>query len=310
MLSTSDEQFARIVADAKCYADIARSLGLRVQGFNYQTFKRRIARQGLLITHFNAKAVIQAGYQRAKETLATPLSELLVDGYDYSSNRLKQRLVEEGLLVYRCKECGNDGEWNGKSLILQLDHQNGNHKDNRIENLRILCPNCHTQTGTHSGKRFKGTGKSYTCSKCGRPCSKQAHKCQRCQITTRISGFTWPEPNVLQNMLWTDMPAKVAQSIGCCYALLRKHCLQHGITLPGHGYWLRRKYGKTHEEALQKPPEPVYRHMTDSQLERAKVLAAQGASYREIGKELNLCHTTISRRLNGVNRSRKMVPQP
>lgn len=56
-------------------------------------------------------------------------------------------------MEYRCSICGNTGEWNSKKLVLQLDHINGIHNDNRIENLRLLCPNCHSQTDTFCGKR-------------------------------------------------------------------------------------------------------------------------------------------------------------
>lgn len=65
--------------------------------------------------------------------------------------------MDEGLLKEECVLCGQNNIWNGKKLVLQLDHKNGNNKDNRIENLRILCPNCHTQTETYC--RNKKTSK-------------------------------------------------------------------------------------------------------------------------------------------------------
>jgi 5-methylcytosine-specific restriction endonuclease McrA len=73
------------------------------------------------------------------------LDDILVEHSTYANNpRLKERLIKEGLLENKCAICGNIGEWMGKALTLQLDHINGEHTDNRIENLRILCPNCHT----------------------------------------------------------------------------------------------------------------------------------------------------------------------
>ena len=52
------------------------------------------------------------------------------------------------------RQCGNEGFWNGKKLVLQLEHKNGIHNDHRVENLCFLCPNCHSQTDTYSGKNI------------------------------------------------------------------------------------------------------------------------------------------------------------
>jgi antitoxin component YwqK of YwqJK toxin-antitoxin module len=85
------------------------------------------------------------------------LNEILVENSTYQNGtRLKKRLVSEGVLEYKCtgKNCKVESEWNGISITLQLDHLNGIHNDNRIENIRFLCPNCHSQTLTFSGKNL------------------------------------------------------------------------------------------------------------------------------------------------------------
>lgn len=68
-----------------------------------------------------------------------------------SGNHLKKRLIDAGLLKFRCRVCGLS-KWRGKPISLQLDHKNGDGTDNRLKNLRLLCPNCHSQTPTYAGK--------------------------------------------------------------------------------------------------------------------------------------------------------------
>ena len=80
------------------------------------------------------------------------LQDILEGKYpQYKTNHLKRRLLQEGLKTNECEECGIS-EWNGKHLVCQLDHINGIATDHRLENLRILCPNCHSQTDTFCGK--------------------------------------------------------------------------------------------------------------------------------------------------------------
>lgn len=77
---------------------------------------------------------------------------VFVENSEYPRHRIKDRILKQKLIEYKCEECPLTDEWNGKKLVLQLDHRNGIHNDNRLENLRFLCPNCHSQTPTFTAR--------------------------------------------------------------------------------------------------------------------------------------------------------------
>lgn len=93
----------------------------------------------------------------SKEKLFTSDESIFTQDSRYSNQLVKQRIVKQNLLEYRCSKCRIDS-WQGETIVLDLDHINGDNCDNRLENLRFLCPNCHSQTDTYKG-RNKNTGK-------------------------------------------------------------------------------------------------------------------------------------------------------
>lgn len=92
------------------------------------------------------------GIVKHSKSRVLPLDQILVKNSTYARHNLKRRILTEKLVKYECTCCGNKGEHNGLPLVLQLDHINGVNNDHRIENLRFLCPNCHTQQDTYAAK--------------------------------------------------------------------------------------------------------------------------------------------------------------
>ena len=143
----SDEQFIQIVQESNSYSDCLRVFGLGTRGgSSTDILKRRIAELNCSTEHF--------GKQLQSVSAKYSLEEILVENSSYANiSRLKQRLINEGKMEYKCQKCGIS-EWLGNPLTLQLDHINGVNNDHRLTNLRFLCPNCHSQTNTYAGKNM------------------------------------------------------------------------------------------------------------------------------------------------------------
>ena len=144
--SWTDGQLRQAVSASTSMAQVIRRLGLKVGGSVYPMLRERIAELGLDTSHFKGQ-----GWNAGRSITCNPgrpLAEILVTNSDYkTTSTLRQRLIKAGLKEPRCEICGL-AEWEGRPLGLQLDHINGDRTDNRLENLRILCPNCHSQTDT------------------------------------------------------------------------------------------------------------------------------------------------------------------
>lgn len=151
--SLTDEQFKEMIEQSWGYSDCLRKLGLDTHGgSSLDILKGRIRQLNCNITHFKTERKKFLSQLISKKNIKYSLCEILKENSNYSNiSRLKQRIIKENLLEYKCDVCGLT-EWNDKPISLVLDHINGKNNDHRIENLRFLCPNCHSQTDTFAGK--------------------------------------------------------------------------------------------------------------------------------------------------------------
>ena len=143
------EQLEFAVRDSTTYRQVLSRLNLRPAGGNYAQLRKYIRDSGLDTSHFTGQ-----GWSRGQKCPRPmrSLAEIMTADSDYNTYSLKQRLFAAGLKPRHCEECGWATMTEDGYLPLELDHIDGNPRDNRFENLRVLCPNCHSLKPTHRGR--------------------------------------------------------------------------------------------------------------------------------------------------------------
>ena len=149
-LSWDKDLLPELVASSRGWSDVISGLGLSPKAAgNYRTVRKHVEALGLDTSHFVGK-----GAGKSKGNVKYTLAEMLVENGSASTYNVRNRLFKEGIKEYQCEFCGLS-EWMGKPIALQLDHINGVGNDHRIENLQILCPNCHSQTETWGSRNAR-----------------------------------------------------------------------------------------------------------------------------------------------------------
>ncbi|MFC1618202.1 HNH endonuclease signature motif containing protein [Patescibacteria group bacterium] len=144
-------QLKKAVASSTSYRQVLIKLKLRPAGGNYDQLKKYIAQEKIKASHFKGKAWNKGLKGIGKPRI--PLKGILVKNSSYQSYKLKKRLFAASLKEPCCEECGWAQVTDDGYLPLELDHINGNRHDNRLNNLRVLCPNCHSLKPSHRGRK-------------------------------------------------------------------------------------------------------------------------------------------------------------
>lgn len=216
--SWSDESLRLATQTNNTMAGVLRALQLSTSPGNYKSVGLVVKRLGLDTTHFKGQA-----HGTSPRTTKIPLVEVLVENSQYSSH-LRKRLIKEGILPNMCDECGSGPEWNGRTLILQLDHKNGDSTDNRLENLHILCPNCHSQTKTFTGKSKAGRYRKEPklCS-CGAVIYRKSKRCKSCLGRHVESKTKWPSLDDLIKAVVETSYTRVAANLAVSDNAVKKY---------------------------------------------------------------------------------------
>jgi Zn finger protein HypA/HybF involved in hydrogenase expression len=209
----SSDELKEIIFCCSSISDIITTL--KINKFYHKIIKKFIENNNIPTDHFTSK-----------KTSNSIQDKLTVDSCLGNSTNIKKYLLNNNIVKNECAICNIPPSWNNKPLTLQLDHINGDHYDNRIHNLRLLCPNCHTQTDTYTGRNLiiynvkkcsdcnkilKSDNSTLKCADC---ISKLKHLCSVCQKNNKYGNYSR-----CKECLNKDIPQKVCK--GCGKKILR-----------------------------------------------------------------------------------------
>jgi ribosomal protein L40E len=230
----TEQELRSAVENAQTLSDVLRSIGLVPAGGNFSSLRRTLKRLDVSTEHFT-------GYSwSAGKTLGPkkPLESYLKKGVYVSSHTLRKRLIAEGIKEHRCEKCLLI-EWLGKPIPLELEHKDGDHQNNEISNLEVLCPNCHAFTPTYRGRnKAKPKVNRTICPECGgekyptaKICRKCKHKDQQLPVK-KLDRYKVPHPSAeeLRELIAVMPMVEIARNFGVSGTSIRAWADGYGIT--------------------------------------------------------------------------------
>lgn len=245
------EYLEKIVANSNSIRDVLRNIGLSLSGGNHLHISNLIKKFKIDRGHFYNKK-----HTRVSNNKKTAC-EVLVKRNEIVKTRTRAVALRRSLLEigrkYKCEECLIVDEWNGKKITLQIDHVDGDFSNNLPENLRFLCPNCHSQTETYGNKikenkHNRVVGRTKKCDSCDMFVNRRTKRCVRCHLEyIKVSGIRRkskpdkrtverPSKEELQKMIGTMSWCAIGRKYNVSDNAIRKWATSYGIELKRRNY--------------------------------------------------------------------------
>ena len=224
-MEISKKELETAIEGSHSTKEVLKSLGYNASTDNYRQIKKISARYKIVLPK----------YKRKFQNTTLTFDEIFRENSPYSARQnMRKMLVSMGILLDQCDECKIGTEWNNKKLTLQVDHINGVGDDNRIENLRLLCPNCHSQTDTFCGKKKPVDSLKYKnlCS-CGEYKHFKSSHCRSCaqhvyKTSVPPERAIWPTDEELIRKIKESNFRQVGKSLGVSDVAIRKRLSRRG----------------------------------------------------------------------------------
>lgn len=222
------EKLQDIVNESNSIAKILKKLGyIKMATHYYKSLKSRCKKDNINYSHIQLGKLCNKNKKFPSK--AIPLEEVMVENSTYSRGSLKARLLKDGILENKCSNCNIEPEWDGKKLVMILDHINGISNDHRLENLRLLCPNCNSQTETFAGKKPRNK-----CQLCKVSIHRKSTFCKKCASKTysyRTRLHERPLREILINDIKNLPMVKVGKKYGVSDNTIRDWARDYEIEL-------------------------------------------------------------------------------
>lgn len=247
------------VACSTSVTQVVISLGLTPRGGSISHISKRIKALEIPWPHYIGGKCSSANKKSGKDIL------VYNPKFERERGALLRRALLEAGVVYKCIKCGLGDQWQSEPITLQVDHIDGDIRNNLQDNLRFLCPNCHTQTANYAKKKKITEHSSHpidmakilqtsniVCALCHKTkavkshlagktifCSKSCYNAssKRCKIK-------WPDADILRFLVQEVPVTQVAQKLSVSGNAVKKHCKKLGIPVPPRGFWQKKQAGK------------------------------------------------------------------
>lgn len=274
MVKFTKDEIEEFVKESTSIADVCRKCGWKPIGANYRIVKSYFEKYKIDTSHFTGKRS-NIGNKNNKNREKN-IDEYLTTNSNISSQILKYKLIKYKYKKYQCELC-NISKWRGEQISLQLHHINGIHTDNRLENLQLLCPNCHSQTDTYCGYKDNGLKKRLYCKGCG------------CEIKKTKTGYC---DKCYDKLIDGEIEIKLTNKVEIVYG----NCLNCGKELHS-----KTKYGMCSSCANKQFNTKVQNKPSKEELEKL----INEKSYEFIGRMYGVSGNTIKKYCKNLNIERK-----